>query len=151
MEVTRHFTATTFVVYDNQVLLHWHPKLQMWLPVGGHIDRDELPEEAAKREVWEEAGLAVTLHHAHHTLYLDDARQLTQPAHVVLEDINPHHQHIDLIFFATSATTEVAPAADESQVLQWFTADDLRRWNIPDNARQLGLEAVQILGTNAAD
>ena len=44
MEITRHFTATTVIVHKNKVLLHLHKKLGIWIPVGGHIDRDELPE-----------------------------------------------------------------------------------------------------------
>ncbi|MCK5538907.1 MAG: NUDIX domain-containing protein, partial [Bacteroidales bacterium] len=61
MEVTRHFTATTIVVYNNKALLHMHKKLGFWLPVGGHIDRDELPHVAALREAKEESGLDVEL------------------------------------------------------------------------------------------
>ena len=40
----RHFTVAVFVVRDGKVLLHWHRKLGMWLPPGGHIERGELPE-----------------------------------------------------------------------------------------------------------
>ena len=61
MEITRHFTATIMVVYNNKMLLHMHKKLGLWLPVGGHIDRDELPEEAALREAKEESGLDVEI------------------------------------------------------------------------------------------
>src|SRR5688500_10821251 len=43
------------------VLLHWHRRLGLWLPPGGHIDPGELPDEAAVRETLEETGLAVEL------------------------------------------------------------------------------------------
>ena len=56
---TRDFAATTFVVDNHQTLLLWHRKLQAWLPPGGHIEANELPEEAAVREVREESGLIV--------------------------------------------------------------------------------------------
>src|SRR3712207_2453622 len=52
----RHFTVAVFVVWEGMVLLHLHRKLGMWLPPGGHIERDELPDNAAIREVYEETG-----------------------------------------------------------------------------------------------
>jgi 8-oxo-dGTP pyrophosphatase MutT (NUDIX family) len=57
----RHFTVAVFVVWEGKVLLHFHRKLEMWLPPGGHIERDELPDQAAVREVLEETGLRVEL------------------------------------------------------------------------------------------
>ena len=57
----RHFTVAVFVVWEGKVLLHRHRKLGMWLPPGGHIERDELPDDAAVREVLEETGVEVEL------------------------------------------------------------------------------------------
>ena len=34
----RHFTVSGFVVEGDGTLLHWHKKLRIWLPPGGHID-----------------------------------------------------------------------------------------------------------------
>jgi 8-oxo-dGTP pyrophosphatase MutT (NUDIX family) len=36
-----------------------HKKLGKWLPPGGHIEPNELPDDAACREVLEETGLKV--------------------------------------------------------------------------------------------
>jgi 8-oxo-dGTP pyrophosphatase MutT (NUDIX family) len=33
----------------------------MWLPPGGHVERGEIPDNAAVREVFEETGLNVEL------------------------------------------------------------------------------------------
>ncbi|MCH7718966.1 MAG: NUDIX hydrolase, partial [Chloroflexi bacterium] len=33
----RHFTATAFVVHRGKTLLHWHRKLEQWIPPGGHL------------------------------------------------------------------------------------------------------------------
>ena len=57
MAVTRHFTATGFVVHRGRVALHWHPKVKAWLPPGGHIDANEDPVQAVLREIEEETGL----------------------------------------------------------------------------------------------
>jgi 8-oxo-dGTP pyrophosphatase MutT (NUDIX family) len=50
-------TVEAFVVYEHRVLLIDHTQLQTWLPVGGHIELDEEPEQALFREIREERGL----------------------------------------------------------------------------------------------
>ena len=55
------FTVAIFVVHDGKVLLIHHRKLDKWLPLGGHIELDEDPEQAALREAKEESGLDVEL------------------------------------------------------------------------------------------
>jgi 8-oxo-dGTP pyrophosphatase MutT (NUDIX family) len=151
-EVTRHFTATTFVIYQDRVLLHFHKKLAVWLPVGGHIDRDELPEQAAIREVWEEAGLAVSLYRPDSQIsFSDGATHLHRPVHLLLEEINPFHQHIDFIYYAVADGELLTPARGESDRLRWFTQQELEigAWLMPANARVLALEALTILGKPA--
>jgi hypothetical protein len=44
---TRDFTVAVFVVHQGRVLLHFHEKLRRWLPPGGHIEPNELPDDAA--------------------------------------------------------------------------------------------------------
>src|SRR5579872_3049161 len=105
-EITRHFTATTFVVRDDRVLLHLHPRQQMWLPPGGHIERDELPHAAALREIEEETGLQLHLHSEAEAEELSRAmasQVIPQPAFILVEDINPFHQHIDFIYYADAS------------------------------------------------
>ena len=41
--------------------LVWHPRLECWLPAGGHVEPDETPAQAAVRETLEETGLAIAL------------------------------------------------------------------------------------------
>ena len=148
MEVTRHFTATTFIVFDNKVLLHKHKKLRRWLPVGGHIDRDELPLDAAKREVLEEAGLEVEFYQGEQKfLRTEDVKSLPVPAHLLLEDINPFHQHIDFVYFARSSSDEILPEAEEFGNLYWFSLDQLEKTeDMPEDVKILAREAVQLLG-----
>ena len=85
--IDRHFTVAVFVVREGKVLLHWHRKLGMWLPPGGHIEENELPDEAAAREVLEETGLSVELGERREDI--EDPVQLHRPAGVQLENIGP--------------------------------------------------------------
>jgi 8-oxo-dGTP pyrophosphatase MutT (NUDIX family) len=58
-EITKYITTSTYIVFENKVLLYVHKKYDILLPVGGHIDRDDLPENSAKREALEESGLDI--------------------------------------------------------------------------------------------
>ena len=129
METTRHFTATIYIVNDGATALHHHDRLDMWLPPGGHIGRDELPHEAALREATEETGLPVTLIQSAEGGASETARPLPQPAHLMLEDINRHptgigHQHIDFIYYGSSEYRSIDPqGSDEAPVDQWEWVD----------------------------
>ncbi len=126
-QVTRDFTVATFVVRRDEVLLLWHRKLQRWLPPGGHIEPNELPDEAAVREVAEETGIAVELV-GDVGLPVERPRQLIRPAGVQVEDIRPGHQHIDLIYFARPVDLDRSDAMgnDESEEVGWFTRETMR-------------------------
>ncbi|MFQ3295320.1 MAG: 8-oxo-dGTP pyrophosphatase MutT (NUDIX family), partial [Natrialbaceae archaeon] len=88
METTRHFVATVYVVNDGAIALHFHEKLDMWLPPGGHLHRDELPHEAARREVREETGRDVDLLASSGDVSSDTVRELPGPRQFLLEDID---------------------------------------------------------------
>ena len=55
----KDFTSTGYVMNPERtkLLVIFHVKLQKWLPAGGHIEKNELPHEAALREVFEETGV----------------------------------------------------------------------------------------------
>lgn len=142
----RHFTVSIIIIHQNKTLLHLHKKLGVWLPVGGHIHENELPEDAARREAQEEAGLKIQLLNSEPLLALTDAKELIQPAHIILEDIEPGHQHIDLVYYATSKTDKLDPQEGEAKEIKWVDAEELKTMdNIPQNARVLALEALNIL------
>lgn len=145
MEVTRHFTSTVLIVHRNRVLLHRHKKFGSLLPVGGHVDRDELPEETAIREAKEEAGLAIKFYNPDMTNF-PDTRLLVRPMHMLLININEFHQHIDLIFYARSETDKVAPTDGESNEVHWYTHNEIIQAQMPDNVRIMALEALALLG-----
>lgn len=139
--MTRDFTATTFVVHEGRTLLLLHRKLGKWFPPGGHIDPHELPDQAALREVREESGLEVEL--LTHSSTLGNVRVLPQPYCILLEDIGPGHQHIDLIYFARVCAGSLAYAEREAQAARWFTWDMLGEPEIAEDIRVLGRRAIE--------
>ena len=143
---TRDFTATTFIVRNEELFLLWHNKIETWLPPGGHIHDHELPHVAALREVKEESGLNVRL-----ILAGDDGQKwgpvevLHQPVCILLEDIEPGHQHIDLIYFAVCLDDEPACVNQrEAREGRLITASVLASaQDIHEDIRILGLRALE--------
>ena len=135
----RHFTATAFIV-DSQkrTLLLWHKRLQRWMPPGGHVDEDETPEEAARRECKEETGLDVEIvGDAQQDLFGGNAgecRMLKTPIALLLENIpeskergEPAHQHMAFLFLARPIDESQIPklAEDEGTEMRWFTREEI--------------------------
>lgn len=128
METTRHFVTSVYVVHNGATLLHEHDGLGMWLPPGGHIDRDELPHEAARREVLEETGLDVTFLEDRPGVESSLAQPLPRPQQLQLEDINVYddtvgHQHIDFVYYATAEKRTLDPDAGEQPAADWEWLD----------------------------
>lgn len=141
--LTRDFTVATFVVYNRRVLLLFHRKLQMWLPPGGHIDPNELPDEAAVREVMEETGIPVELISAPAFTGVPGPRPLARPEGIQLEDFSPGHQHIDLIYYARPrAGVEPVLNQAEAESVGWYSADDLERLALTEEVRTWALRAL---------
>ena len=132
----RHFTVAVFVVHDGRVLLHYHRQLGKWLPPGGHVEDNELPDDAAEREVLEETGIRVRLVGGR-GLPIENPRQLVIPAGIQVEDIYPGHQHIDLVYFAVPDVTD--PMALE--IAPHLAANDQVGWHGPDALPTLGATA----------
>lgn len=132
METTRHFVATVYVVHDGATALHHHDKLGMWLPPGGHVDRDEVPHEAATREVREELGLDPALVAPKSDIDSPTVESIPRPQQFLLEDINVcggdvGHQHIDFVYYGSVESREITPTAGEQPAddWEWFTAERL--------------------------
>ena len=145
----RHFTVAIFVVHDRRVLLHYHRKLGKWLPPGGHVEDDELPDDAAIREVLEETGIRALLV-GPRGLPIEEPRQLVVPAGIQLENIYPGHQHIDLVYFARLAgddlaTAEIDPRLAESDRVGWYASSELAAMGVSDEIQAWSQRALDAL------
>lgn len=129
MNRDRHFTVSVYVVNNNSVLLHKHKKAQILLPVGGHIDLNELPEEAAVREVFEEAGVEVELYNIDslkgQNVNTEREKMLINPVHMVWAEVGEKHEHIDFVFYARSISERLKPGENESRDLRWYAESEL--------------------------
>lgn len=152
METTRHFVATVYAVNDGAVALHHHDKLDMWLPAGGHVELDELPHEAAKREAKEELGLAVDLLAPVDDLSSSTAQSIPKPQHFLLEDINVAggevgHQHADFVYYGRVESRDIDPEPGEAapEVWEWIEKADLGSWadDLPADVLEASRRAIE--------
>jgi ADP-ribose pyrophosphatase YjhB (NUDIX family) len=138
------FTVAVFVVRDGQVLLVRHRKLEKWLPIGGHIEIGENPEEAALRETLDESGLAVELVGAKPPREFPGTTILTAPSYLDIHDISGDHRHIGMIYFAKSAAGTPQLAEAEHHDIRWFTPEELEapEWAVPEAIQFYANEAL---------
>ena len=138
------FTVAIFVVHDDKILLIHHRKLDKWLPLGGHIELDEDPEQAALREAKEESGLDVELLGERPPTTSPGTRALIAPRFLDIHRINETHEHIGMIYWARPAVARpghggahgmtrptLSLATEEHHGIRWCSADELDKLEPP--------------------
>lgn len=121
------FTVSIFVVYQGRVLLVLHRNLGQWLPLGGHIELDEDPEQAALREAQEESGLEIELLGERPPTTGPGTRALIAPRFLDIHRITDTHEHIGMIYWARpkNGHHEVRLSVTEHHAIRWCNAADL--------------------------
>lgn len=136
-----------FVVHQSKVLLRKHDKYGIWLSVGGHIELNEDPNEAALREVKEEVGLSVELYDTREFRGDENAKELIAPISINRHRISDMHEHVSFIYFARAHFDGVTPEhADDTW--QWCTQEDLDSLELQENVQFYAQKALKILSTN---
>jgi ADP-ribose pyrophosphatase YjhB (NUDIX family) len=150
----RHFTVSGFVVHEGRTALHWHPKLAMWLPAGGHVEDNEDPVEAVLREVSEELAVeAEIMRLSTHTGFGGDIRQIEPPFTIQNCVIEADHEHIDFVYFLNLVSGYPGRSYDADSPLVWLSAEELQAGSakhkgadmpIAPDVQALGIEAIQL-------
>lgn len=143
-------TVEVFIVNRGRVLLRKHDKYKIWLSVGGHVELDEDPNQAAVREVKEEVGLDVKLFGAAPEFGANgiEYRELIPPVAMNRHRINPSHEHVTCVYFAESDTDRIVASDEEvSEETKWFTAEELdsKAYDIRDSIRHYAKMAIKTM------
>lgn len=119
------FTVETFIVHKDKVLLRRHDKYGIWLSIGGHIEFDEDPNQAALREIKEEVGLDAKLFDNRFIkIESKDFKELISPVALNRHRISPTHEHVSMIYFASSTSDKVIPEKP-TDVWKWCSEKDI--------------------------
>lgn len=150
MKYNKSITATVYVINDGKVLLHQHKKYKTWFPLGGHIEEDEFPHEAAIREVKEESGFDVTLIKTELASEIELARVKRIPAPFCLlhEGIGGVENFFDFIYIAETTETEPHPDGDESKEFKWFSYEELQEYDIKPHVKNTALAILDYYRNN---
>ncbi len=151
------------MVHQGRTLLHWHAKIQQWMPPGGHLEPNEDPVAGALREVREETGLNVELFSPRQTAAytFTEPAQLLPPVTILVEDVEdadgPHH-HIDFIYFARTLEGEALRPIPEIDSWTWVDGDQIERGEsithdngsapVPEDVAALALAAIRASRTS---
>ena len=143
------FTTSVYVVYEDKVLLHLHKKAGIWLPPGGHIELDEDPTDAARREVKEEAGIDVDLigQPLSGHVATDRGREILPPKYIFRHfyDDTKQHEHVDLIYFAK--VMDAAFVSEDGVEMRWISKQEIEAGSLPlnEDVRIYSLAAIKEL------
>ncbi|MCC9309665.1 NUDIX hydrolase [Kitasatospora sp. RB6PN24] len=139
-----HVTASALVVDPSagRVLLTLHPKVGLWLQMGGHCEpADATLGAAALREATEESGIAGLV------LLAADGTAGGRPAPVQLDRHEVHctgkdrpaNTHLDVQYLALAPAGARELISEESLDLRWFGWDELPELTDDSVRRLVGL------------
>jgi len=133
--VIKELTSSTFVFRREAgtwlTALVWHPRLECWLPNGGHVESTENIAEAAIREAREETGLDVQLlpgpavpapaGYPHQVLCAP--WWITEMGASPDSHTASRHVHVDHVFAALALSNQ--PATTPAHTVRWFSRADI--------------------------
>jgi 8-oxo-dGTP pyrophosphatase MutT (NUDIX family) len=137
------FVVTVFIVYNGKVLLVHHPKYDKWIPMGGHVELDEDPEQALFREIQEETGLQVEILSNKPDISQNDTKFLYAPRFIDVHEANTPHKHIGLVYFG-KAKNDKYVLSDEHSEINWLSLEDLNKpeYALSDSVKFYCREAI---------
>jgi coenzyme F420-0:L-glutamate ligase len=124
--VPGHLTASALVLDPSRraVLLTLHPRVGMWLQLGGHCEEsDRTLLDAAAREAREESGIGSLSF---------DPMPIGLDVHPITCSLGVPTRHLDVRFLAVAPEGAEPVQTEESLDLRWFGFDDLPTQSSPD-------------------
>lgn len=143
------FTVSVFIVHKGKVIFVHHKRLSKWLPIGGHIELDEDPEQGLFRETEEETGLTkekLVVLSEKPKFESVEQKYLFTPNLLDIHKINDEHRHIGLIYFVRSNSQKLELAKDEHNHVRWLTRKDLKnkKYRLRDDIVYAAEKAIEL-------
>ncbi len=134
--------------FKPELLLIEHRKLGLWLPVGGHIDGNEIPPEAMIREAREEVGLSIKLLSVpseYHTL--NEVCQYANPLHSNIHKVGDHNHYCQ--FYICEAPGDQIVKANKKEISgsRWISYLNLNSFVEKNNLAYLAFKRYEEIKT----
>jgi len=133
-----------FLIMDKKVLLILHKKSGKWLGPGGHIDKNETPDEALEREFKEEVGIEIKILNRNDIPPSGDiTKQLAVPFYVNVHNVRDH-EHCCFYYLCRAKTRTIKPNKSEINDFGWFSREELNQQKILPDTRNIALKAFDL-------
>lgn len=119
-------TCAGYIFHKDKLLLIHHAKLNLWLPVGGHIDENEIPDDAIIREAREETGLIIKVLDPFPTkvpMVKGIKKQTATPFYTNVHSVGDH-DHYRACYIAVADSNNVK-INNESKDYKWVSLEEL--------------------------
>ena len=126
----RDFCASAYVIdpKTKKILLVKHRDYNKWIQPGGHVIEDEVPEETAERETYEETGIKIKIIGDRFPRESDFVRPLG-----IQKNYRDDITHVDFIYAAVPNDTLISFDKNESILAGWFSREELDHMEVfPD-------------------
>jgi 8-oxo-dGTP pyrophosphatase MutT (NUDIX family) len=143
VNMIREFVSTVFIVDKGKVLLNFNNNCKVWVPIGGHIEKDDLPCDTVIREAKEETGLDIELVSSRP---LKNKHEIVQPFDLRLDHVRDDHKHINITYFGIVKGGKYQEIADDGAPSKWFTKEELEKIEMPENVKEWAIKALEHLG-----
>ena len=136
------------IINQDKVLLIHHSKLDKWIPPGGHIDPNETPDTALKREIKEELDLEIEILNRNDIPFDGNiTEQLALPFYVNVHNVGDH-EHCCFFYLCTPKNPEkLAINEKELRDFRWFTEEELNEEHVPSDVRNISKKAFNLLNS----
>ena len=140
MERKTDIVVGAIIINEDKLLLIHHKKTGKWLPPGGHIEANETPDSALKREVREELDIDIE--------FLEREELKTNDGENIVEELalpfyaNVHgvgdHDHACFFYLCKPNHTKIK-ISPEIHDFMWVTKHELNKSDdIPSDVKKIG-------------
>ena len=143
------YVAAGYLIENNQVLLTYHIKQNKWVPAGGHIEENETPQEALKREYKEELGIDIEVIDAVGDVPFQDSgiwQMQPRPFHTDFEEMSElgydHDLYIQFYYVKRIDINQEIKIIDVKE-FRWFSSAEVAKLETYEQVRVLGKYAIE--------
>jgi 8-oxo-dGTP pyrophosphatase MutT (NUDIX family) len=138
-------TVIAYIIYRGKVLLTHHNKYNLWLPVGGHVEKDEDYESALLREIKEETGIDVEiLNKSDIPVVGDTVKNLPLPFYSNVHTVKDSHSHCGLYYICRAKSDKINLNYNELKGFAWFSKEDLNQEQVPADVKAIAAKALEV-------